>query len=304
MYTTNEYDEMANYDKIKVLVLGDQDAGKTTLLNHYVSLDWPEHKDGLVAKPTTALDIHIKKMETEGESYIVEFIEFAGDYNHLENYELFLSLYVEETDINSYDTPFHGIVYIFDINSHHSLRHAKKWFNWLHTRIKNLIMGIRSEEGVLLKDQNKKRLYEKFMDIPILFIGNKLDTLYGSTKTVGNIIEENLKQKVELTKHKVKDIIRKNFSFRDVHNLFFTSQLSIKQEMYLLDSFLVQIFAKKKGSHSYNTNRADEGQDFDICEYPLKKFMFLHSIDYIIPQTFLQATFSQLKMLLGYENIN
>lgn len=294
------YDELSNYKKIKVIVLGDQGVGKTTIINHYISLDWPNYNRDITFKPTVALDIHIQKVISDGETHLVEFIEFAGDYTHMENYDLFLNMYNETTDNSNNDTPFHGIIYVFDVNNHHSLRHVKKWIRWFHKRMKSIILDTPRPEEPLLERSDIKHAYERLKDIPILFMGNKIDTLYESTKSIGDVMKDNIKQNMELTRIKIKDIIKENFTFAEVNNVIFSSQVSTKQDLSTLDSFLMQIYGRHKGSYNYNVNHIDESDDFDISLYPLRKFLFLHAIDYIMHQTFLQLVISKLKIFLGY----
>ena len=98
------------YDYIfKVLLVGNSDVGKSSLILRYVDQIWND-----VFVPTIGVDFKVKSLEIENKSIKLQIWDTAGQ-------ERFRNV------ISSYFKGAHGILLIFDITSRESFKELENW---------------------------------------------------------------------------------------------------------------------------------------------------------------------------------
>ena len=98
------------YDYIfKVLLIGNSDVGKSSLILRYVDQIWND-----VFVPTIGVDFKVKSLEIENKSIKLQIWDTAGQ-------ERFRNV------ISSYFKGAHGILLIFDITSRESFKELENW---------------------------------------------------------------------------------------------------------------------------------------------------------------------------------
>ena len=98
------------YDYIfKVLLVGNSDVGKSSLILRYVDQIWND-----VFVPTIGVDFKVKSLEIENKSIKLQIWDTAGQ-------ERFRNV------ISSYFKGAHGILLIFDITSRDSFKELENW---------------------------------------------------------------------------------------------------------------------------------------------------------------------------------
>lgn len=262
--------------KLKFIVLGDSSVGKTELLNSYIMRDWLK-KDLINIKPTRGIDIFIEEKIIDGDHIMIEFIELEGDYDEREKMNIFLNIYFKENSAFNKFVPFHGIIFIFNTNQTHSLNSCKNWLKWFHLKMKTKIF---EKDCNLLKPEKKGNIYDNFLDIPILFLGNTID---GGINRVDNKIDEKIQ--------KSQKFILSNFSFKNNKNLFFILKKNSEKLNDILNEFVFQTYQMSINSRSQNTNYFNDDNLIDYSQYTLKEFMYLKTFNFRQQKNFFQKLY-------------
>jgi len=72
-----------------------------------------------------------------GDIINVEFVEIQGDFDTIENLDIFLEIYISESAKNL--KIFNAIIFVFDVNNMNTLHNTAKWLKWLHNCVKKTI---------------------------------------------------------------------------------------------------------------------------------------------------------------------
>ena len=133
------------YDYIfKVLLVGNSDVGKSSLILRYVDQIWND-----VFVPTIGVDFKVKSLEIENKSIKLQIWDTAGQ-------ERFRNV------ISSYFKGEHGILLIFDITSRDSFKELENWLAEVEknasTQILKILIGNKcdlEEEREISKDEGE-----------------------------------------------------------------------------------------------------------------------------------------------------
>ena len=133
------------YDYIfKVLLVGNSDVGKSSLILRYVDQIWND-----VFVPTIGVDFKVKSLEIENKSIKLQIWDTAGQ-------ERFRNV------ISSYFKGAHGILLIFDITSRDSFKELENWLAEVEknasTQILKILIGNKcdlEEEREISKDEGE-----------------------------------------------------------------------------------------------------------------------------------------------------
>ena len=115
----NEYDYI-----FKVLLIGNSDVGKSSLILRYVDQIWND-----VFVPTIGVDFKVKSLEIEKKSIKLQIWDTAGQ-------ERFRNV------ISSYFKGAHGILLIFDITSRGSFKELENWLGEVERNASSQILKI------------------------------------------------------------------------------------------------------------------------------------------------------------------
>ena len=115
----NEYDYI-----FKVLLIGNSDVGKSSLILRYVDQIWND-----VFVPTIGVDFKVKSLEIEKKSIKLQIWDTAGQ-------ERFRNV------ISSYFKGAHGILLIFDITSRNSFKELENWLGEVERNASSQILKI------------------------------------------------------------------------------------------------------------------------------------------------------------------
>ena len=265
--------------KLKFIVLGESRVGKTELIQSYITREWLK-KDLIKIEPTEGIDIFVEEKNIDGDNTMIEFIDLEGDFEEREKLDIFLNIYFKELSAFHKFMPFHGIIYVFNTNQSYSLEACKKWLKWFHLKIKNKIF---ERDCRLLKTEKKGTIYDNFLDIPILFLGNTIDE-------GNNIIDYKIDKKIKSSQK----FILSNFSFKNTKNLYFILKKNSEKLNDILDEFIFQVYQMSSTSRSQNTNYFNEENLVDYSQYTLKEFMYLKTFNFRKQKNFFQKLYLKL----------
>lgn len=97
------------YECFKIILIGNSNVGKTSLLNYFLNNDNDK-------KPTIAVSFFVKKFKIEDKYIMLNLWDTAGQ----EKYNSIIRMYYNNT---------HGCFCIFDLTNRESFESIKKWIN-------------------------------------------------------------------------------------------------------------------------------------------------------------------------------
>lgn len=112
---------MQNHDseKIKLVVLGSPNTGKSSILNRYINAIYDDN-----SQSTIGASFFSKKIYTKHKTYIIEIWDTAGQ----ERYESLIPMYYRGS---------HVIFVVYDITSHISFNKATEWVKHIKEKLDN-----------------------------------------------------------------------------------------------------------------------------------------------------------------------
>lgn len=241
----------AEHRKLTLLSLGDRQCGKTTVLDKYCL--------GIVGFQrvwsTQGVDVHAKMLHCHRGLIMAEIFDFAGELEDSQVGDLIVRLISakkvkppsqsEQTKQKSERVdfelrphigalPFHGILFWFDLSNKHSFESIPRWAVWIRDRLSEVCRSLYSNEPKTLSD-----LPKLIGDIPIFFIGNKIDKL--KDKLAGKTAEVSMADVRRY--HSLLAQFRRNLeklTKQQVgHNLMFTSKV---EEISRLDDIILNLY--------------------------------------------------------------
>lgn len=262
-------------NKLKFLVIGESQVGKSFLINKYISRNW-EIKNVVKIQKTNGIDINVELINNENENFIIEFVEFEGDFDKIEYFNIFTNIYFKEKSKFTKLLPFHGIIYVFDTQCFESLAKCNKWLKWFYNEMK-----IKIFEENEISNKEKRVKYSDFLDIPILFLGNK--TNFKKNKQM-NLVNS----KINNMMNKQKKFILSNFAFKNTKNLYYFDNTKEEEFFQFLEVFIFQILNLMNNSNNFkNTNIVNQEEIPDFSNYCLKEFIYLKTFNYKLKKNFL-----------------
>ncbi|MFW9989625.1 MAG: Rab family GTPase [Candidatus Odinarchaeota archaeon] len=101
----------------KVVIFGDSQTGKTTLVHRFLTNFFKED-----ISMTLGVDFHLKAVELDGESVKLQIWDFAGE----ERFRFLFPSYIKGAN---------GAVFMYDITNYGSLAHVDEWFEIVEQKI-------------------------------------------------------------------------------------------------------------------------------------------------------------------------
>lgn len=220
-------DSSANYKRYKFLVLGDSHTGKTALMRLYTEGITPKKR----VKETIGCDIHLKcptdSESSNGRQVLYEFWEIAGENKYKSFVKVYTLQQLEE---------FCGVIYVFEVNNIKTLSHVKK-------RIRNTFDHYFSR----IQDDNSPSRITKPRQMPILFVGNKIDLID--------------KSELECKKYELERLVTGVFPEMpntDEIKISFVSLMSAEElDLQFIDNFVQNAISKRFESLFYIDNNVN-----------------------------------------------
>lgn len=103
--------QLPTLGKMKVLILGDSNTGKTSFITKYLN---PNSKN-LLSKPTTGIDYYSQRLDVDGSPTYVHYWDLSGD-----------DLYIEVR--NEFYPESNGFLLFFDVTNRQSFEKLQSWF--------------------------------------------------------------------------------------------------------------------------------------------------------------------------------
>jgi small GTP-binding protein len=134
---------------MKIMLVGDCGAGKTWLLNKYVT---PGVKFPSTPKPTIGIDYASKRMEIQNVPTYVHFWDLSGD-----------EIYIEVR--NEFYPEANGIVLCYDCSSKESFDHLQQWIDegskYNADWATSIIVGCKSDANVVVPKEAAAQFAKK-----------------------------------------------------------------------------------------------------------------------------------------------
>jgi GTPase SAR1 family protein len=230
--------------KLTLLSLGDRQVGKTTVLDKYCL--------GLVGFQrvwsTQGVDVHAKMLYCSRGLIMAEIFDVAGDMEDQEIGNLILRLIIgtkleknKGLDSNKAPSkkhignlPVHGLLFWFDLSNKHSLNSIPRWAVWVRDRLMTVCRQLYNDDR-----QIQLELGNLVGDIPIFFIGNKIDKL--KDKLAGKTSEVSLldAQRYHGLLFQYRRNLEKSVKQQIGANLLFTSKV---EELDKLDQIILNLY--------------------------------------------------------------
>ena len=272
---------------VRIAALGERGVGKTRVLSGLWQQDWAS-KSPAKPKPTKGVELYERLYREEGDSILVEYVEFGGDFDEAETYAPFLEIFCEERRDEKFSA-FDAVFFFFDVRNKASLEESRKWLAWLSREFRRLLNPKENSRDWLLREQKEGSELAKLLEIPVIFIGTKLDHLAAdATATVGDFLSGHAPPAPRKTLSYVFDFLSRGFDTPDANNVLFAggedlSHLLIMEQM---------IMRRSTGL------RAADSLPIDLSRYKLRKFVEAPVINFRSRRSFLKDLFHALT--LGY----
>lgn len=242
-------------EELNIVVLGDSQVGKTTLLEEYCSIrDSETTIDG-----TNGIDVHCKRLRHGHRSIPVVFHDFGGDTAQRLGQEFFVKNLMKRGSSNSDCFPIAAIIIVFDFNTKSSLYQMKGWLQWFYYNCQEAIRKVS-------KGKNSTSLEKSLNDLPVIVLGNKIDLVncepffYFEFGQVPKEQREQLSGTVETIAKR----LRSHLCMADCENLVFTSaDCNPFKLSEVIDRVVVSVYSK--------TSQGIMNEEFSVCGVPLVK---------------------------------
>ena len=154
---------------IKIILIGDSNVGKTTLLYKYINNENTED-----ITPTVGLENKVKTTEINGIKTKIQIWDTAGQ----EKFNSLTQNFFKNTD---------GILIVFDLTNKESFTNIQKWIDKSDNKIKKIIVGNKAdlvEDRKITKEEikliSKKYNYVEVSALNGTDVGKAFDTLIQS----------------------------------------------------------------------------------------------------------------------------
>lgn len=124
--------------KIKIVIIGEADVGKTSLMSQFISDTFDDH-----VQPTIGCDIQCKTMSVEGRKVEVQLWDTAGS----ERFQTMLPLYYRGC---------HGAILVYDVTRKNTFNRLRNWLAELENNLTNdnavvMIVGNKIDKVCLIE---------------------------------------------------------------------------------------------------------------------------------------------------------
>lgn len=242
-------------EEMNIIVLGDSQVGKTTLLEEYCGI----RDSDTATDSTNGLDIHCKRIRQGNRTLSIVFHDFGGDIAQRLGQEFFIKDLVAKNLPKKETRLFSAIFVIFDCSAKHTLYQMKGWLQWFYYSAQEAL-------GKASNSMNSSKIEKSLGDLPVIVIGNKIDLMSSEPffyHEVGKLPHEQ-REKLSSFLDNAGRRLRNHLCMTDCENLLFTSsECNPYKLVEILDRVLISI--------DQTTSNAIMNEEFSICGMPLLK---------------------------------
>jgi GTPase SAR1 family protein len=247
--------ETAAEEELSLVVLGDSQIGKSTLLEEYCGL----RDADTTIESTHGVDIHCKKLKIGSRVVTVVFYDFGGDVAQRLGQEFFIKHIIGRRTLSTDHFPFSSIIAVFDCTTKNSLYQIKGWLQWFY-------LGVLEAYRKLLNGSNMRPFEQALSEVPVVVLGNKIDLMAAEPFLffeMANLPKEQ-RENLQSFTTSVARRLRNHLCMTDGENLaFVSSECNPFKLSEVFDRILTAVYNKAV--------RSIMNEEFDICGVSISK---------------------------------
>lgn len=239
---------------LNILVLGDSQVGKSTLLETYCGYRAPEEP----AVQTVGVDVHVKISSKNGTVIPCNYYDVSGDLETQPFVEFFVKNLFRTYIEAGTEYPLAAIYLVFSCSNKNSIRSMKKWANWVYSTITKLILSTKASDQAAFDKRVK--------ETPVIVIGHKVDEIGLDSFCPNDLLQLSSEPQslCKATTDKISKELNQVLGIQEAENLLFTtSETNFSITSMLLDRVVLALNDKKTARIS--------GPDRDFTEHMLGK---------------------------------
>lgn len=242
------------HNAINILVIGDSQVGKSSLLETYCGYRLPEES----TDQTVGIDIHAKVLSKNGQLVPCHYYDLSGDPETQPYTEVFIRNLFRAFVEQGADCPVAAVYSVFSCSNRNSIKAMKKWIKWVYSVVSKQILSAKSSNQIALD--------KKLKDIPVVVIGHKVDELGLDSFCPNDLLQTPAEARLPGKSFidSVSRDLRHELGIQELENvLFTTTEKNIPSMVMLLDRLVFALNDRKTGRIS--------GPDRDFTEHHLGK---------------------------------
>ena len=187
---------------------------------------------------TEAVDIHIKKLFCDRGLLLSQFYDISGDYERKESLQGIVKILISREKNHLGDFPIHGIFLVYDVNNRHSFAGLGRWVKFARQAI---IRAAKEMNPALCPWIDGLTVH--LDNLPLFFVGNKLDKLKDRLETKLDDIRPQMKRMDDYNRiiegYAQRIITRFRLREEQYQNIVFTS---VQEDMAELDDIIIRVY--------------------------------------------------------------